>query len=148
VLNESLAINLYLARKFGGPLAAASLGEEGQMMMWTVWAVTEVEPLAMHILYNRVMKPEAERDPVAAANAVIALAKPFDVLEAHLAGSGGTMVGDRFTAADVNLAEVLRYTQAAPELFAPRPHITRWLAACQARPAFVAMMAARNAEPL
>jgi glutathione S-transferase len=148
VLHESLAINLYLARKFGGPLAAASLAEEGQMMSWTLWAVTEVEPLAIQILYNRVMRPEAERDPVAAANAVVSLAKPLDVLEAHLASAGDFMVGGRFTVADINLAEVVRYTQAAPELFASRPHITLWLAACQARPAFVAMMAARNAEPL
>src|ERR1041384_5313943 len=31
VLHESLAINLYLARKHGGPLAAKNVGEDGEM---------------------------------------------------------------------------------------------------------------------
>src|SRR4029077_7558013 len=38
VLHESLAINLYLARKHGGPLAAANVQEDGLMTMWSLWA--------------------------------------------------------------------------------------------------------------
>src|SRR5262249_4646593 len=34
VLHESLAINLYLAKKHGGPLAPANLAEDGLMTMW------------------------------------------------------------------------------------------------------------------
>ena len=49
--------------------------------------------------------------------------------------------------ADVNLAEVIRYAQPAPELFAEAPAVAAWLTACHARPAFQAMMATRNAEP-
>ncbi|MFZ4531508.1 MAG: glutathione binding-like protein, partial [Alsobacter sp.] len=58
----------------------------------------------------------------------------------------GHPVGGRFTVADINLAEVFRYAQAAPQLFQNHPRITAWLAACQARPHFVQMMAERNAE--
>lgn len=36
VLQESLAINLYLARKHGGPTAAETLAEDGLMTMWTI----------------------------------------------------------------------------------------------------------------
>lgn len=147
VLNESLAINLYLARKTGGPLAPADTAEEGQMMMWALWAVTEVEPHSINVLYHRLARPEAERDAALAASAVTALARPLDVLEAHLAASEGYMVGGRFTVADVNTAEIIRYAQAAPELFEHRPALSRWIAACQARPAFKTMMAIRNAEP-
>ncbi|MGD9884218.1 MAG: glutathione S-transferase family protein, partial [Reyranella sp.] len=43
VLHESLAINLYLARKHGGPLAPANLAEDGEMTMWALWAATELE---------------------------------------------------------------------------------------------------------
>ena len=57
------------------------------------------------------------------------------------------MVGHRFTVADVNLAEVFRYAQPAPELFAAHPPVKAWIEACQARPAFKAMMAERMAEP-
>ena len=44
VLHELLAINLYLAKKHGGPLAPANVTEDGLMGMWSLWAVTEVEP--------------------------------------------------------------------------------------------------------
>jgi glutathione S-transferase len=147
VLHESLAINLYLAKKFGGSLAPKNLAEDGQMTMWTLWAITECEPHTLQILYNRLAKPEPERDHVLAAASVAAVERPFSVLESHLKDRKGFVVGDRFTVADINLAEVFRYAQPAPELFANRPHLTAWINACQARPAFKAMIAARNAEP-
>jgi glutathione S-transferase len=148
VLQESLAINLYLAKKAGGPLAPRDLKEDADMTMWALWAVTECEPHTLNVMYHRMAKPEPERDPAIAAAAVAALARPFDVLEGHLAASGGFMTGGRFTVADINTAEIMRYAQAAPELFAARPHMKAWIEACQARPAFTAMMAARNAEPI
>jgi len=40
VLNESLAINLYLARKYGGPLSGQTVEEEGLIATWTMWAAT------------------------------------------------------------------------------------------------------------
>jgi glutathione S-transferase len=147
ILNESLAINLYLAKKAGGPLAPANLREDADMTMWALWAVTECEPHTINILYHRLAKPEPERDHALAALSVEKLQRPFDVLEAHLAVSGGWIVGGRFTVCDINTAEIFRYAQAAPELFAARPAVTAWLEACQARPAFKSMMAARNAEP-
>ena len=147
VLQESLAINLYIAKKHGGPLAPSSLAEDGQMTMWSLWAVTEVEALALQVMAHRVSKPQAERDPKLAQAGIDALRAPFAVLDQHLAGSGGWLVGKRFTVADINLAEVVRYAQAAPELFETAPHVKKWLAACQARPAFKAMWAKRDAEP-
>jgi glutathione S-transferase len=146
VLHESLAINLYLARKFGGPLAPANLAEEGEVAMWTLWAATEAEPHAIQILYHRLMKQGDERKPELADAAVVALRQPFKVLDDALARSGW-LIGGRFTVADINVAEVIRYASPAPELFEAAPHVRAWLAACQARPAFKAMMDKRNAEP-
>ena len=71
---------------------------------------------------------------------------PFAVLDAALA-KDGHLVGGRFTVADVNVAEVIRYAQAAPELFETAPRVKSWLAACQARPAFRKMWAEREKEP-
>ena len=135
VLHESLAINLYLARKHGGPLAPRDVAEEGRMMAWSFWGVTEVESLALDILQNR--------DP---ARAEAALAKPFAVLDAALAETC-FLVGGRFTVADLNLAEIVRYARSAEGLFAGAPRVGAWLAACQDRPAFRAMWAKREAEP-
>jgi glutathione S-transferase len=146
LLNESLAINLYLAKKHGGLLAPANLAEDAAMAMWALWAATEVEPSALQILYHRLAYAEDRRDAAVAAAAVAALRAPFAVLERALAGAGFA-VGSRFTVADINLAEVFRYAMPAPELFAAAPRLKAWLAACQARPAFQAMMARREAEP-
>ncbi len=146
ILHESLGINLYLAKKHGGPLGPANIAEDGLMTTWTAWALTEVEPHAIQILYHRVAKPAAERDPKVADAAVAALKAPFAVLDKALAESG-YVVGGRFTVADINLAECVRYAQAAPELFEANPNVKAWLAKVQARPAFKAMMAKRDAEP-
>jgi glutathione S-transferase len=146
VLVESLAINFYLAKKHGGPLAPASLAEEGQIAMWTLWAATEVESEALTLLNHRVGKPPAERDPRLAEAAIEALRAPFAVLDAALAATG-FLVGGRFTVADLNVAEVMRYALPAPELFEAAPRVKAWLAAAHARPAFKAMWAKRDQEP-
>jgi glutathione S-transferase len=147
VLTESLAINLYLARKHGGLLSPANVREEGEMLRWSLWAAAEVELQAITVLYNRVGKPPAERDEVAALAAIEALKPKMAVLDAHLAAHGGYMVGRRFTVADINVAEIVRYAAAAPEVFASTPRVKAWYDACQSRPGFQAMWAKRNAEP-
>jgi glutathione S-transferase len=145
ILHESLAINLYLAKKHGGPLAPATVGEEGEMGMWALWAATEVEPHSINIVYHRVGNPKGPKDPKIADAAVEALRGPFAVLDKAVAG--GFLVGDRFTVADINAAEIVRYAQPAPELFEAAPKVKAWLAACQARPAFKKMWEAREKEP-
>jgi len=147
LLNESLAINLYLAKKHGGPMAPRDVAEDGLMTMWSFWAVTECEPHSIHVLYNTIGKPEAERDPELLRRSLEALQKPLDILDAHLSASGGYMVGGRFTVCDINLAEIMRYAQPASAEFARRPALKAWIEAAQARPAFKAMMEKRNAEP-
>ena len=144
VLHESLAINLYLAKKHGGPLAPANVAENGEMGMWALWAATEVETHALNILYNRVGNPDVPK-PMADA-AIETLKAPFAVLDGALAKTG-FLVGGRFTVADLNVAEIMRYAQAEPALFDAAPRVKAWLAACQARPAFKKMWEARDKEP-
>jgi glutathione S-transferase len=146
VLHESLAINLYLAKKHGGPLAPANVAEDGLMAMWSLWAATEVEPHALQIVMHRLGKPQGGRDEQVVRSAIEALRAPLAVLDAALA-STGFLVGGRFTVADINVAEVVRYAMAAPELIDPNPRMKAWLAACHARPAFKDMMEKREAEP-
>jgi glutathione S-transferase len=146
VLHESLAINLYLAKRYGGTLGPAEIAEDGQMAMWALWAATEVEPHSIQVLYHRVSYPPAKRDPAVAQAAVDALRKPLEVLDQALAATG-FLVGGRVTVADINVAEVVRYALPAPELFEATPALRGWLAACHARPAYKRMMADRELEP-
>jgi glutathione S-transferase len=142
---ESLAITLYLAKKHGGPLSPADLQEDAMMTMWTVWSVTELEPISVQIAYHHVLLPPDERDEAVAQAAAEALAKPFRVLDDWLEGRR-FIVGDRFTVADINVAECARYAQTIPELFHNAPNLKNWLERCQARPVYQAMMQKREAE--
>jgi glutathione S-transferase len=134
VLHESLAINLYLAKKHGGSLAPATVAEDGLMGMWALWAMTEVEPHSLSI---------AQNGPSPAT--LDALRGPFAVLDEALAD--GFLVGGRFTVADVNVAEVVRYADSATELFKAAPRVKAWFEACRARPAYRKMWDAREKEP-
>jgi len=134
VLHESLAINLYLAKKHGGPLAPATVAEDGLMDMWALWAVTEVEPHSLSI---------AQNGPSPAT--LDALRGPFAVLDEALAD--GFLVGSRFTVADINVAEVVRYADGATELFKAAPRVKAWFEGCRARPAYRKMWDAREKEP-
>ena len=143
VLSESLAINLYLARKHGGPLAPADLAEDAQMLQWAMYGLSAIEPHALAIMYA--MAEGRGSDP-AVADAALTLHRPLAVLDAHLTRTG-QMVGDRFTVADINMGEIIRYAQAHPTLVAGFPAVDAWIKTCQARPAFKVMMDRRSAEP-
>ncbi len=146
VLTESLANNLYLARKYGGPLAPADLREEGLMGNWTMWAATEVEPHAVRIILTHDAGTQnSDEGRAKITTAVAALGKAFDFLENHLDGRDH-VVGERFTVADLNLAEVFRYAMSQTVLFDQHPRVKAWLERCQSRPAFKAMMEARSHE--
>lgn len=147
VLTESMAITLYLARRLGGATAPRDLAEEGLAIQWALVGATAVETPALDILYthaNRETGTEAGQTKLAAATQ--ALARPFARIESHLAGRDWLM-GDRFTVADILLAECVRYAQPHAPAMDPFPSLKAWLARCQARPAFKAMMDRRNAEP-
>jgi glutathione S-transferase len=145
-LHESLAINLYLARKHGGPLAPKDAKEEGLAVMWSLWAATECETHALNIQYHMAAYTPEKRDPKLVEAALAALPAPFAVLDRTLAEGGGFVMGNRFTVADINVAEIIRYAKPATALFEGAPHVKAWLDACHARPAFNAMWQAREAE--
>jgi len=87
------------------------------------------------------------RDATAYQTGVTALKPKFVVLDKASGEGGGFLVGRRFTVAELNVAEIIRYAQSAPELLADMPNVQSRITACQSRPAFAAMMAERNAEP-
>ena len=67
VLWESMAINLYLAKKYSaGTLYPTGLEHGAQAWQWSFWGMTEVERPLLAALLNRAVYPEAERDAAAA----------------------------------------------------------------------------------
>ncbi|MCX7888717.1 MAG: glutathione S-transferase family protein [Rhodobacteraceae bacterium] len=147
-LSESLAINLHIARSRGGALGPRDAAEDAVMQQWALYAVASVEPHAIGIMYA--LRDYGAGTPAATA-AIDAmkrnLERPFGVLDGVLAAGGGHLVGGRFTVADINMAECVRYAQSEAAFLAGYPALDAWLKACQARPAFRAMWARRLAEP-
>ena len=147
VLSESLAINLYMAKKAGGPLAPKDLREEAQMLQWALYGATAIESPALDISFAYARGEAAtENGEAKIAAATAQLQRPFKALETHLAAHSH-MVGGRFTVADINMAEIVRYAQAHTGLMAHFPRLSGWLDLCQSRAAFRDLMEKRAAEP-
>ena len=145
VVWESMAITLYLARRAGGPLAAASLAEEAAILRWTFWVVAECEKDALHILFQRELWPADKRDEKRAVQAERRLSVPLRILEAQLTGRDW-LAADRFTVADLNVAAVLAWVQASPGLMAGFPTVRAWLERCLQRPAQLRVRAMARAD--
>lgn len=146
ILTESLAITLYIARRYGGVLGPRSDAETALMEQWALFAATSIESPARRIL-NTVESGAAE---TVEGKSQIALSsenlhRPLMHLQSFL-GVHPYLVGDRFTVADINVAECLRYTQEYPILVAGFPAVQEWLNRCQSRPAFRTMWRRHQAE--
>lgn len=134
VLFESMAINLYLAKTYGGDLYPRDAAGEAKAWQWSVWAISEIEPLQMQIVIQKLFVPADKRDQAVIDNAVKGLDRPFRVLDAELAGRP-YLLGDRFTVADLNVAAVTMLLDMVQQDYSQYVNVKRWMTACQARPA-------------
>lgn len=137
LLTESLAICQHIARTRGGALGPQTPAEQALCDNWMLFAATSIEAEALAILQAS--------DQARIAAGAERLARPFARLEAWLTGRDWLL--DRFTVADIMVAECARYAQGHAPLMAAYPALAGWLARCQARPAFQAMWTARLTEP-
>ena len=135
VVCESLAINLHLARRACGPLSAHDAAEDAQSLMWSFWAVNEIERDCVAILLHRQALPPERRKAEAARQAEGRLRAPLAVLEAHLQAQE-FLAAPRFTVADLNVAAILAWSRPALDLLTPFPATTAWLNAALQRPAY------------
>lgn len=132
---ESLAINLYLAKKYGNrapeQLYATSQAEEAQIWRWSLWAQGHLEPWVQKDALL------AELISAIGPHADGMIAQSLQLLDRVLADSRW-LATDRFTVCDLNVAAVLSPSRAEGLDLAPWKHVTRWLQACYQRPAALA----------
>lgn len=106
IMWESLAINMYLVKKHGGPLAPRDLREEALALQWTLWAAIHLEkPLAQWLFNTHILDPE-ERRPQVAAKAAEEMRPLLKLLDGQLERTP-YLTGDRFTIADLNVGCVM-----------------------------------------
>jgi glutathione S-transferase len=131
---ESIAINLYLAKKFESELTPRTLEEEARALQWSLWAVSECEPHAVAVYNHKFPRAARTVSDADAAAAGVKLGKQLTVLDGVLARSP-YLVGDRFTVADLNVAAIVSGAKAAGLDLSAVPHAGRWLSQCLRRPA-------------
>jgi glutathione S-transferase len=134
VVWESMAINLYLAKKYGGDLATDSLAAEAASYAWSFWVMTEVEPNLLAYGMNTQFLPEKDRDPKLAEKAGATLEGAMGVLDGELDGKP-YLSGDRFRVTDLNVAAVLSWAALMSYDLSRYENVERWLGTCLGRPA-------------
>jgi glutathione S-transferase len=136
VLYESMAINLYLARRYGQEtgLWPDTIAGEGLTWQWSFWVMTEVEQSLLIVLMHSRVLDEAQRDPDRVKRGLGILKTPFGVLDQALRGRD-FLVDARFTVADLNLAAVLSWCKPARISLRDYPDLDGWLKRCLDRPA-------------
>ena len=131
VLSESMAINLYLAKKFG-KLYPADAKNEALAWQWSFWETDRLDRQMTTYANNSSALPEAQRNAAAAKAAWDEIAPSLDVLEIAL-GKARWLAGSEFTVADLNVAAAM-YRALSFDL-GKWPKVHEWLHRCWDRPA-------------
>jgi glutathione S-transferase len=140
VVWESMAINLYLGDKCGGPLWPASPADRAALYQWSVWAQTSIDVMARHLARfskDAAIKAAGEAERLAA----------LKILDDALSDRP-YLLGEAFTLADLNVAATLNepwengridgdLDPAAHSL----DHLAGWLARCTQRPSWARVRA-------
>ncbi len=137
---ESLAINLYLARKYDKGLWPKTVAGEGHAFKWSIWAMTEAEEPVLTVLLHRVFFPENQRDKAKADDAAQRFETPLRVLDGELAGKS-YLLGADFSVADLNVASVLSWAPMGGLDIGKAGNVAAWMGRCTARPAYAKVMA-------
>ena len=132
ILSESMAINLYLAKKHKSPLYPADAKSEALALQWSFWETDRLDRQVVDYQRHSSQLPAAERKPELAEKAWSECVPAFDVLEGALAKSKW-LAGTEFSIADLNVAAAL-YRALTIDL-SKWPHVQTWLKTCWERPA-------------
>jgi len=138
-LFESLAINLYLARKYDKGLWPKTVEGEAKAYQWSIWSMTELEEPLLTVLLNRAFLPEDQRDARKAEDAAERFKTPLNVLEGQMTGE--YLAGKEFTVADLNVASVLGWAPLGGLDLGRAPKTQAWLGRCTARPGYARFVA-------
>lgn len=131
-LGESMAINLYLAKRYGPagesrlyPIAPEA---EAEVWRWSLWAQGHLEPWVQQDASVAWLRERAS-DQLDAA-----ISSALTTLDGALA-ERSWLAGDCFTVADLNVAGVLSPSRTRVLDLSAHAHIRAWLDRCYSRPA-------------
>jgi len=141
VLYESMAINLYLAKKHRSPLYPSDPKAEALAWQWSFWETDRLDRQIVDYVNHSSGLPEAERKKNVADAAWVQIVPAMAVLNEAL-GKSRWLAGSDFSVADLNVASAL-YRGLFMDL-SQWPAVKEWLARCWDRPAAKAVRAMRE----
>jgi glutathione S-transferase len=145
LLAESMAINVYLAQKYGKHLWPTSEADQARALQWSFFAVTEIDPPLVQLMIERMFRKEADRNPENEKKNAEQIRRPLAYLEQAL-GDRPYLLGQDFTVADLNVACIFSMAAGAKLDLAPYAVVQAWTERCLGRPAR-RKVAAPKAEP-
>jgi len=132
---ESMAINLYLAKKYSpASLYPARLEDEASAWQWSFWGMTEIERPLLTALFHRAILPDDKRDAALVDKSEQELGRPLMVLDGAVANTP-YLLGEHFTVADLNVASILSWARPARIDLGHVPKMADWFKRCAERPA-------------
>lgn len=133
LLYESMAINLYLAKKHDF-LAPKTLEQEATVWQWSFWVMTAVDAQLLQYLKFKLGIMGVQKDEQQAATVSETLDRPFRAINSVLADRT-YLLGDEFSVADLNVASVFMWAQMGQVPMTQYPHLEKWLSRCLGRDA-------------
>jgi glutathione S-transferase len=132
-LQESIAIDFYLAEKYAPQLWSTSLEERALLTMWSLWSITNLQDAVMDVMYHSFILPAAKRHDDIVEDGKQRTQQLLDELEVALTGL--YLVGQRYTVADIHAASVVNLADrgGAGKI---GPRTATWLNGIRARPAY------------
>lgn len=132
ILSESMAINLYLAKKHASPLYPADPKNEALAWQWSLWETDRLDRQIVNYVRHSSELPADQRKAEVAEAMWQEIVPAFDVLETALTKSAW-LAGPAFSVADLNVAAAL--FRALSLDLGKWPHLQAWLNRCWERPA-------------
>lgn len=132
ILSESMAINMYLAKKHKSALYPADPKLEALCWQWSLWETDRLDRQIVDYVRNTTAPKPEERNAAVAEAAWKQVVPAFDVLEQAL-GKSAWLAGPAFSIADLNVASAL-YRALSIDV-SRWPKLDAWLKACWDRPA-------------
>jgi glutathione S-transferase len=132
VLYESMAINVYLAKKHKSPLWPADPQNEALALQWSFWETDRLDRQLVNYVNHTNALPAAERSQPVADAAWAEIVPAMEALDGVL-DETRWLAGPEFSVADLNVAGAL-YRGLSMDL-SQWPAVHEWLTRCWDRPA-------------
>ena len=147
VMFESAAICLYLAEKHPEAKLAPPVGapRRGHYLQWMAYLTNTVQEALMHHYHAEYYGPGEAREGIIAVNDQ-RLDRMWALIDGELARGGPYLLGDSFSAPDIYLTMLTRWTRKMDRPGAAQPNIRRLVERVRARPAYQRMLAAEGID--